>query len=170
MYATFFVMLAASGVLMMPNGHIVLYQPNGTTQDVLHYTLGLPLFVALVFVIGCAMGIGKAAVYKHIPTYFPDNVGSVGGLVGMLGGLGGFFLPPMFAYTKVLTGMANSTFAILFVVTAVSLVWMHWTIHRMLHAQSPHLGDDIEVPVASDGAVDYVPARSTRTAREETHA
>lgn len=148
MYATFFVMLAASGVLMMPSGHVVLYQPDGTTREVLHYNGGLPLFVVLVFAIGCAMGIGKAAVFKHIPTYFPDNVGSVGGLVGMLGGLGGFFLPPMFAYAKMFTGMANSTFAILFALTAASLLWMHWTIHRMLHAASPHLGDAIEVPAS----------------------
>lgn len=170
MYATFFVMLAASGVLMMPNGHIVLYQPDGTTTEVMHYALSLPLFVALVFVIGCAMGIGKAAVFKHIPTYFPDNVGSVGGLVGMLGGLGGFFLPPMFAYTKVATGMANSTFAILFAFTAVSLVWMHWTIHRMLHAEAPELADAIERPAVAAVVPEseYVPARSADTTDEET--
>ena len=48
---------------------------------------------------GCAMGIGKAAVFKHIPEYFPHDVGAVGGLVGTLGALGGFFLPLLFAYT-----------------------------------------------------------------------
>jgi NNP family nitrate/nitrite transporter-like MFS transporter len=64
------------------------------------------------------MGIGKAAVYKHIPEYFPDNVGSVGGLVGMLGGLGGFFLPPLFAYTKAVVGFPSSTFFVLFLLTA----------------------------------------------------
>ncbi len=63
------------------------------------------------------MGVGKAAVYKHIPEYFPDNVGSVGGLVGMLGGLGGFVLPPMFAYTKAWSGFPSSTFFVLFVLT-----------------------------------------------------
>lgn len=154
MYATFFVMLATTGVLMMPNGHIVLYQPGGGTREILHYSISLGLFVALVFVMGCAMGIGKAAVYKHIPTYFPDNVGSVGGLVGMLGGLGGFFLPPMFAYAKEWTGMANSAFAILFVLTAICLVWMHWTIHRMLGAEAPHLSDDLEVPVSPRSPID----------------
>lgn len=152
MYGTFFVMLVASGILMMPNGHIVLHQPDGGESAMLHYDISLPLFVALVFVIGCAMGIGKAAVYKHIPTYFPHHVGSVGGLVGMLGGLGGFFLPPMFAYAKEFTGMASSTFGILFVFTAVSLVWMHWTIHRMLHAESPTLADSIDVPDAVGAA------------------
>ena len=48
------------------------------------YGLPLWLVVTLIFLIGCTMGIGKAGVYKHIPTYFPHHVGSVGGLVGML--------------------------------------------------------------------------------------
>ena len=38
-------------------------------------------FTALLFVVGCSMGIGKAAVFKHIPEYFPNDVGAVGGLV-----------------------------------------------------------------------------------------
>jgi NNP family nitrate/nitrite transporter-like MFS transporter len=44
-----------------------------------------------MFVLACAMGIGKASVYKYIPGYFPNDVGAVGGVVGMLGALGGFF-------------------------------------------------------------------------------
>ena len=60
------------------------------------YRLGLWPFASLMFVLGCAMGIGKASVYKYIPDYFPRDVGAVGGVVGMLGALGGFFLPPAF--------------------------------------------------------------------------
>ena len=71
------------------------------------------------------MGVGKAAVYKHIPEYFPDNVGSVGGLVGMFGGLGGFVLPLLFAYTKVWSGFPTSTFFVLFLLTTACFVWMH---------------------------------------------
>jgi MFS transporter, NNP family, nitrate/nitrite transporter len=37
----------------------------------------------------------------------------------MLGGLGGFFLPPLFAYTKEWTGFPTSTFFVLFVLTAM---------------------------------------------------
>ena len=40
-------------------------------------------------IIGISMGIGKAAIYKYIPDYFPNDVGVVGGIVGVLGGLGG---------------------------------------------------------------------------------
>jgi len=167
MYGTFFAMIATSGILMMPNGHIVLHQAGGAEQDLLYYDLPLWAFAALVFLLGCAMGIGKAAVYKHIPTYFPDNVGSVGGLVGMLGGLGGFFLPPMFAYTEAWTGLATSTFAILFLLVVVCLAWMHWTIHRMLSAESAHLGEMVEIPPTSGAVV--ASARST-SAPEEARA
>ena len=56
------------------------------------------IFTGLVFVAGIVMGIGMAAVYKHIPDYFPDDVGVVGGMVGVLGGLGGFVCPVIFGY------------------------------------------------------------------------
>lgn len=147
-YWTFGVMLLTTGVLMMPNGFITIVQADGSTSEHLGYTLGLLPFTTLVFFLGCAMGVGKAAVYKHIPEYFPDNVGSVGGLVGMLGGLGGFFLPPLFAYTKVWTGFPTSTFFVLFVLTAVCTAWMHWTVIHMLHRQSPELARDLELKEA----------------------
>lgn len=153
MYGTFGVMLAVCGVLMMPNGHIVLHQPGGTEASLLFYDMGLVPFVLLVFVLGCAMGVGKAAVYKHIPTYFPDNVGSVGGLVGMLGGLGGFFLPLMFSYTQAGTGMWSSAFAILFGFVAISMVWMHWTVHLMHQRQSAHLNNLLDEPRAAASPV-----------------
>ncbi len=60
------------------------------------------------------MSLGKAAVYKHIPTYYPNNVGAVGGLVGMIGGLGGFVLPIAFGVLNDLTGLWSSCFMLLF--------------------------------------------------------
>ena len=139
MYLTFTIMLLTTGVLMMPNGHLVVQHPDGRESSHLGYAIGLVPFVVLVFLLGCAMGIGKAAVYKHIPEYFPDNVGSVGGLVGMLGGLGGFFLPPLFAYSKEWSGFPSSTFFCLFLLTAACAIWMHTTVVRMLHGRAPDL-------------------------------
>jgi NNP family nitrate/nitrite transporter-like MFS transporter len=85
--------------------------------------LGVWAFTALVVVLGCGMGVGKAATYKLIPDHFPRDVGAVGGLVGMLGALGGFVLPPAWAYLKDGTGMPQSTFAVLTGLTAVSAGW-----------------------------------------------
>ncbi|WP_246099896.1 MFS transporter [Tessaracoccus rhinocerotis] len=147
MYLTFGLMLLTSGILMMPNGHIVISHADGSTSEHLAYHLPLWAFAVLVFLLGCAMGFGKAAVFKHIPEYFPDNVGSVGGLVGMLGGLGGFFLPPLFAYTKQWSGFPTSTFFVIFIVTAVCGIWMHLTVVRMLGALSPDLAGAIELPI-----------------------
>ncbi|GAB78715.1 MFS transporter, NNP family, nitrate/nitrite transporter [Austwickia chelonae] len=144
MYLTFAVMLVSSGILMMPNGHLVITHADGHHSEHLAYTNSIIPFTVLVFLLGCAMGIGKAAVYKHIPEYYPDNVGSVGGLVGMLGGLGGFFLPPLFAYTKQWSGFPTSTFFVLFVLTLVCAVWMHITIVRMHEKHSPHLAREID--------------------------
>ncbi|WP_284548781.1 MFS transporter [Aestuariimicrobium sp. T2.26MG-19.2B] len=144
MYLTFVLMAITSGILMMPNGHIVIAHPDGTQTEHLAYRMALPAFVALVFVLGCAMGLGKAAVFKHIPEYFPDNVGSVGGLVGMLGGLGGFVLPPLFAYSKQWSGFPSSTFFCIFVLVVICGAWMQWTIHGMLHRAAPELAGQIE--------------------------
>lgn len=152
MYVTFGTMLVTTGILMMPNGFIVIVAPDGSTSEHLPYHITLTAFAILVFILGCAMGIGKAAVYKHIPEYFPDNVGSVGGLVGMLGGLGGFILPPLFAYTKVWSGFPTSTFFVLFCLTAICAIWMHLTIVRMLHQRAPELSNHFEAGHVSTGS------------------
>jgi NNP family nitrate/nitrite transporter-like MFS transporter len=65
--------------------------------------VGFVPFMVLVFVLGFFMSLGKAAVYKHIPVYYPNNVGAVGGVVGMIGGLGGFILPITFGAMNDLT-------------------------------------------------------------------
>lgn len=148
MYGTFATMLASTGLLMMPFGHIVLQVPTKYESDglreVMPYELGIVPFTLALFVVGIAMGIGKAAVYKHIPEYFPNDVGAVGGLVGTLGALGGFLLPPMFAYGTSWTGLPQTTFFILFLLTLTAAVWMHLTVHRMLHDRSPELASSFD--------------------------
>lgn len=136
MYITFVTIGAFFTILMIPSG------VNADTGAA--FGLPLALVVFIIFLIGCSMGIGKAAVYKHIPTYFPDHVGSVGGLVGMLGGLGGFFLPPMFAYIQRWTGLTSTPFVVMTIITGATLIWMHLVI-RSMKRQAPD-ADHIEIP------------------------
>ena len=150
MYGTFAVMLVTSGILMMPSGFITVdvlpAKASDGTAEVLPWSLGLVPFTVLVFLLGCAMGVGKAAVYKHIPEYFPHDVGAVGGVVGMLGALGGFVLLPTFGYAVKLTGLPSAVFGVLFLLTLCCAVWMHTTVWRMLHAHSPELANNFELP------------------------
>jgi MFS transporter, NNP family, nitrate/nitrite transporter len=150
MYGTFVAMLVTSGILMMPSGFITVdvlpEKAADGTAEILPWSLGIVPFTVLLILLGCAMGIGKAAVYKHIPEYFPDDVGAVGGFVGMMGGLGGFVLLPIFGYVTQLTGIPQSMFGVLFLTTLACLIWMHVTIVKMLHARSPELADDFELP------------------------
>ena len=146
MYLAFGLMLLASGVLMMPDGYIVITHPDGSTTEHLRYAMGVVPFTILLFLLGSAMGIGKAGVYKHIPEYFPGRVGSVGGLVGMLGGLGGFFLPPMFAYAELWSGFPTATFFVMFLLTLVCAVWMHIVVLRLLREHAPGVSGKLEDP------------------------
>jgi MFS transporter, NNP family, nitrate/nitrite transporter len=150
MYWTFGVMLLSTFVLMMPDGHIVIEVTEAREasgqREVLPYAIGIVPFTMLLFLVGCSMGIGKAAVYKHIPDYFPRDVGAVGGMVGMLGALGGFVLPPLFAYATDWTGLPSATFFVLFLLTLICAVWMHWTVVQMQREQMPELADHFERP------------------------
>ncbi|KAA0255864.1 NarK/NasA family nitrate transporter [Acidobacteria bacterium ACD] len=106
------------------------------------------IFTVLVFVVGILMGIGKAAVYKHIPEYFPREVGVVGGIVGVLGGLGGFLCPILFGYVLQATGIWTTCWMILALLSAGSLAWMHAVVRRLLAERAPHLHQQIDRPHA----------------------
>lgn len=129
LYWTFAVSAACCGMLALPASDAVMRGISGTVA--FHFEIGWIAFVVIAFVLGFFMAIGKAAVFKHIPTYYPQNVGAVGGLVGMIGGLGGFVLPIAFGALNDLTGLWSSCFMLLFVVAAACLVWMHLAILRM---------------------------------------
>lgn len=99
MVGVFAGMLASGVVLALPLG------------------LGVWAFTLALFVLGVGMGVGKAGVYKLIPTHFPREVGAVGGLVGLLGALGGVLLPLAWA------AVPGSTFAALLALTTLSAGW-----------------------------------------------
>ncbi len=129
LYWTFGVSLVATFILALPTADYVVQGINGPVS--LHFEISPWAFIALVFVLGFFMSLGKAAVFKHIPAYYPGNVGAVGGLVGMIGGLGGFILPLLFGVLNDLTGIWSSCFAAIFVLVAVSLLWMHSAVRQL---------------------------------------
>jgi NNP family nitrate/nitrite transporter-like MFS transporter len=52
-------------------------------------------------------------VFKLVPHYFPQTVGSVTGLVGAAGGLGGFFPPLVLGVIRRTTGAYTLGFVLL---------------------------------------------------------
>ena len=88
MYVMFGVSILCLFMLSYPETDYVIHGIRGPIA--FSTSMGLAPFVVTIFVLGFFMSLGKAAVYKHIPAYYPDHVGSVGGLVGLIGGLGGF--------------------------------------------------------------------------------
>src|SRR5262249_24777086 len=119
--------------ITMSLGLVALSVPYWTYWGI-HYHLSAGTFAALMFVVGCGMGIGKASVFKYVPDYFPDDVGAVGGLVGMLGALGGFVLPPVFGALGRATGVPQMAFVSLLGLTLWSLTWLHLTVLRLNRA------------------------------------
>ncbi len=129
MYITFAVSLIALFMLSYPKTDYIIHGIRGPIT--FSTEMGLVPFVVTIFILGFFMSLGKAAVFKHIPVYYPKNVGSVGGLVGMIGGLGGFVLPIAFGAMNDLTGIWTSCFMLLFLVVAVALAWMHFSVRQM---------------------------------------
>ncbi|HVT81148.1 MAG TPA: MFS transporter [Phycisphaerae bacterium] len=159
MYAVFILMTLAGALLSLPNS-VLTFTGIGGVEHTFHLSVGPALFTLFVFLLGVGMGVGKAAVYKYIPEYFPKDVGAVGGLVGALGGLGGFFLPPLFAYAQSATAMPQATFAVLLALTLLSFAWLHLTVIRTrsvseavlsaptIHAASRRRSTDSLTPVS----------------------
>ena len=144
MYWTFGVSIACTFLLSYPTTHYVMEGIEGPIEFTL--AMGVVPFTILTFILGFFMSLGKAAVYKHIPVYYPDNVGSVGGLVGMIGGLGGFVLPIAFGMMNDLTGVWTSCFMLLFALVAGAMLWMHFAILRMERKAHPELRELPELP------------------------
>ena len=140
MYLTFIVSLVCLFAMSYPSTQYIVHGIAGPIQ----FTFGVNLtaFVILTVVLGFVMSLGTAAVYKHIPVYYPYHVGSVGGLVGMIGGLGGFVLPILFGILNDWIGVWTSSFMLLFAIVLVSTVWMHVAIRLMERRRHPGLSEE----------------------------
>jgi NNP family nitrate/nitrite transporter-like MFS transporter len=130
-YAVFIVMAIVLVILSIPSGRFIADVHNAAAPPfTVTYRLALWPFALLMFVLGCAMGVGKASVFKYIPDYFPEDVGAAGGVVGALGAIGGFILPPAFGMLGRWSGIPQLAFLALLALTVWSLAWLHVTVSR----------------------------------------
>lgn len=132
--------------VVQPGEQVTKKQILATGVTRIYFQANIWVFVGLIVLMGMAWGIGTAAVFKHIPEYFPKEVGIVGGMVGMIGGLGGFVGPILFGYLLHLTGLWTSSWLFICLLSALCLVWMHAVITRMMKKGAPHLADKFEIP------------------------
>lgn len=140
MYLTFIVSLIILFIMSYPETTYTVYGID--KPIVFNFGLSVGFFVTMTVILGFMMSLGKAAVYKHIPIYYPHHVGAVGGLVGMIGGLGGFCLPITFGILLDATGVWTAPFMLLFTIVLISTVWMHVAIRRMEHRRHPSLAGE----------------------------
>ncbi|MGE5407733.1 MAG: MFS transporter, partial [Syntrophothermus sp.] len=70
------------------------------------------------------LGLGNGAVFKMVPTEFPEATGAATGIVGAAGGLGGFFPPLVMGVVKDATGefVLGFVFLVLFACMCAALV------------------------------------------------
>ncbi|MGV2907472.1 MFS transporter [Achromobacter sp. AGC25] len=112
-------------LLSYPQTEFTIMTANGPRS--FGIALGPVSFTVLLFIVGIAMAIGKASVFKFISDEFGENIGAVSGIVGLAGGLGGFILPILFGVLLDLTGVRSSAFMLLYGTVCVSLVFMHFS-------------------------------------------
>ena len=115
---------------------------KGVTR--INFDANMWVYLVLVILIGVSWGIGKAAVYKHIPEYFPTEIGVVGGMVGLLGGLGAFFCPIIFSYLLTTTGIWSSSWIFVLLFSVICLIWMHVTITNMMNENQPGMAKEMD--------------------------
>lgn len=126
LYITFIFSGLCLFILSYPETSYII---QGVSSDI-NFSLSITLipFVFLTIILGLFMSLGMAAVYKHIPIYYSNNVGAVGGMVGLIGGLGGFFCPIIFGILNDLVGVWTSCFMFLFILCLIALICMHLAI------------------------------------------
>ena len=124
-WAVMWICWVAFFILSYPSTDMSIQTVNGPAQ--FHIGINATIFTILLFIVGIAMAIGKASVFKFIADDFPDDMGTVSGVVGLAGGLGGFLLPIMFGMLVDFTGIRSSSFMLLYGCVCISLIWMHFS-------------------------------------------
>jgi NNP family nitrate/nitrite transporter-like MFS transporter len=121
-------------ILSYPQTTLIVQSIGGPKN--LHVGLSPTIFTSLMFVVGIAMAVGKASVFKFISDDYTDNIGAVSGVVGLAGGMAGFLLPIMFGALSDFTGVRSTCFMLMYGTVCISLVCMHYSFRaeRVAHA------------------------------------
>ncbi len=151
MYWTFFVCSACCFLLSYPSTDYVVHGIKGNIT--FSFEWGFVSFTMIIFVLGFFMSLGKAAIYKHIPVYYPNDVGSVAGIVGLIGGLGGFFLPLSFGLMNDYLNVWTSCFMLMFALVATAFLWMHVSIRLRERQKFPEIAEPAYFPELEKGPV-----------------
>ena len=129
-------------------GHLIA---GGVTH--ISFAARLWFFVVLTLLLGLAMGVGSAAVFRLIPDHFPSSVGVVGGIVGMFGGLAGFGFVSLFGALLQEIGLWSSCWLVLAAFALACLFLLHSTARRVVSRQAPELVQLLENPPRAPVAV-----------------
>ncbi|HNE26488.1 MAG TPA: nitrate/nitrite transporter [Pseudomonadales bacterium] len=158
MYISFSTCAVGLFFLSYPNTHYVVEGISGPIPFSIVPHMGVR--AAVLAVMGMTMSLGMAAVFKHIPEYYPQHVGAVGGVVSMIGGLGGFVLPIAFGVMNDWVGIWTSCFMLMFFVAATNLLWMHFSILYMNRQRFPEIRKDKDLPELMRAALQRAKAES----------
>jgi len=130
-WSAFWICMVCLFFLSYPPSTMIIH---GVNKDVeISFEVNVWLFTLLIFIIGIAQGFGRASVYKIIYDYYPNHMGSVGGVVAAIGALGGCTLPVMFGLAVDIVGVYSACFMLLYGVLAVCMMVMYLAIRAERH-------------------------------------
>jgi len=133
-WSTFWVCMVCLFFLSYPPTTMIIHGVNKDVEFSLE--INVWVFTFLVFIIGIAQGMGRASVYKIIYDYYPNHMGSVGGLVAAVGALGGCTLPVLFGLAVDTIGVYSACFMILYGVLALCMMAMYLALQAEREQQS----------------------------------
>jgi MFS transporter, NNP family, nitrate/nitrite transporter len=94
----------------------------------------VPVTIACL-TLGAFLGAGNGAVFKLVPTEFPNEAGAASGIVGAAGGLGGFFPPVFVGLVKDAEGTYTYGFVGLLVFVGICLALAVWLLRSAPQAE-----------------------------------
>ncbi len=130
-WGVFWICLICLFILSYPPTSLVIH---GIEKEVvLEININIWLFTILIFVIGIAQGLGRASVFRTLYDYYPEQLGTAGGMVAAIGALGGCTLPLMFGLSQDVLGIHTACFMLLYGVLALCMILMFFANQQQLY-------------------------------------